>query len=147
MAKSKTEMVAERKVEVQKSIDAAVKEILTIKAEYEALSEKLKNLKVEAEAKFFQLPASVKERLEGEEYFMEKVPVLTKKEYNTKELKTLLMAANVDPKEIIQRKVIAIVDEKALKNLVKNDVISQAMVNKTISGNQSYRTNYGHIEK
>jgi hypothetical protein len=144
---TKTEMVAARKVEVAKSIDAAVKEVLALKAQYDEMEAQLKELKVETEAKFFQLPASVKERLEGEEYFLEKVPVLTKKEYDTKQLKVLLEAAGVDVKSVLVRKVVTTVDEKVLKNLVKEDKISQEMVNKTISGNQSYRAYYGKIDK
>ena len=144
---TKTEMVAARKAEIAKSIDAAVKEVLALKAQYDETEKQLKQLKVETEAKFFQLPASVKERLEGEEYFLEKVPVLTKKEYDTKQLKVLLEAAGVDVKSVLVRKVVTTVDEKALKNLVKEDKISQAMVNKTIFGNQSYRAYYGKIDK
>jgi hypothetical protein len=140
-------MVIARKAEVAKSIDAAVKEVLALKAQYDEMEKQLKELKVETEAKFFQLPASVKERLEGEEYFLEKVPVLTKKEYDTKQLKVLLEAAGVDVKSVLVRKVVTTVDEKVLKNLVKEDKISQEMVNKTISGNQSYRAYYGKIDK
>jgi hypothetical protein len=144
---TKTEMVIARKAEVAKSIDAAVKEVLALKAQYDEMEKQLKELKVETEAKFFQLPASVKERLEGEEYFLEKVPVLTKKEYDTKQLKVLLEAAGVDIKSVLTRKMVTTVDEKALKNLVKEEKITQEMVNKTISGNQSYRAYYGKIDK
>jgi len=144
---TKTEMVIARKAEVAKSIDAAVKEVLALKAQYDEMEKQLKELKVETEAKFFQLPASVKERLEGEEYFLEKVPVLTKKEYDTKQLKVLLEAAGVDVKSVMTRKMVTMVDEKALKNLVKEEKITQEMVNKTISGNQSYRAYYGKIDK
>jgi len=144
---TKTEMVIARKAEVAKSIDAAVKEVLALKAQYDEMEKQLKELKVETEAKFFQLPASVKERLEGEEYFLEKVPVLTKKEYDTKQLKVLLEAAGVDVKSVMTRKIVTIVDEKALKNLIKEEKITQEMVNKTISGNQSYRAYYGKIDK
>jgi hypothetical protein len=144
---TKTEMVIARKAEVAKSIDAAVKEVLALKAQYDEMEKQLKELKVETEAKFFQLPASVKERLEGEEYFLEKVPVLTKKEYDTKQLKVLLEAAGVDVKSVLTRKMVTTVDEKALKNLVKEEKITQEMVNKTISGNQSYRAYYGKIDK
>jgi hypothetical protein len=144
---TKTEMVIARKAEVAKSIDAAVKEVLALKAQYDEMEKQLKELKVETEAKFFQLPASVKERLEGEEYFLEKVPVLTKKEYDTKQLKVLLEAAGVDVKSVLVRKMVTTVDEKALKNLVKEEKITQEMINKTISGNQSYRAYYGKIDK
>lgn len=144
---TKTEMVIARKAEVAKSIDAAVKEVLALKAQYDEMEKQLKELKVETEAKFFQLPASVKERLEGEEYFLEKVPVLTKKEYDTKQLKVLLEAAGVDVKSVLVRKMVTKVDEKALKNLIKEEKITQEMVDKTISGNQSYRAYYGKIDK
>jgi len=144
---TKTEMVIARKAEVAKSIDAAVKEVLALKAQYDEMEKQLKELKVETEAKFFQLPASVKERLEGEEYFLEKVPVLTKKEYDTKQLKMLLEAAGVDVKSVLARKMVTTVNEKALKNLIKEEKITQEMVDKTISGNQSYRAYYGKIDK
>jgi len=144
---TKTEMVIARKAEVAKSIDAAVKEVLALKAQYDEMEKQLKELKVETEAKFFKLPVSVKERLEGEEYFLEKVPVLTKKEYDTKQLKVLLEAAGVDVKSVLTRKMVTIVDEKALKNLVKEEKITQEMINKTMHGNQSYRAYYGKIDK
>jgi hypothetical protein len=144
---TKTEMVIARKAEVAKSIDAAVKEVLALKAQYDEMEKQLKELKVETEAKFFQLPASVKERLEGEEYFLEKVPVLTKKEYDTKQLKVLLEAAGVDVKSVLTRKMVTTVNEKELKNLIKDEKITQEMVDKTISGNQSYRAYYGKIDK
>ena len=144
---TKTEMVIARKNEIVKSIDAAVKEVLELKAKYDETEKLLKQLKIETEARFFQLPASVKERLEGEEYFLEKVPVLTKKEYDTKQLKVLLEAAGVDVKSVLVRKMVTKVDEKALKNLIKEEKITQEMVDKTISGNQSYRAYYGKIDK
>jgi hypothetical protein len=129
------------------NVDALVEEIVEIQNQYSKLEEKLKEMKAEAEAKLFKMPSSVRERLEGDKYFMEKIPVLTQKTYDVKQLKVLLEAAGVDYKEILKRTVVTKVDERKLKNLIKDDVISQTMVNKVISGNQSCRTIYGVIDK
>ena len=128
-----------------KDIDTRIADIMKLDAEVKAMQEKLKAMKIEFAGEYFVEENAVEEIITGAEYEMKKVPVLTKKTYDTSALKVLLEAAGVNVKEVITRKMVTTVDEKALSKLVKSGTVAEAMVSKTISGNMNYKMVPSHL--
>jgi len=144
---TKTELVLARKAEMNKEIDATIKEIVEINNRKAELEKELKELKIAAESKYFNLPIDVKERIEGDEYYMLKIPCMRDKEFKMPELKVLLKSAGIDESEVITKEVIEVVDKNKLKELVKEEKLTQEMIDKTIKGTKYYRSEYGVIDK
>jgi hypothetical protein len=144
---TKTEMVLARKAEMNKEVDATIKEIVEINNRKKELEKELRELKIAAEAKYFSLPVDVKERIEGNDYYMLKIPCMRDKEFKMPELKVLLESAGINENEVIEKQVIEVVNENKLKELVKEEKLTQEMINKTIKGTKYYRSEYGTIDK
>jgi hypothetical protein len=144
---TKTELVLARKAEMNKAIDATIKEIVEINNRKAELEKELKELKIAAETKYFNLPIDVKERIEGDEYYMLKIPCMRDKEFKMPELKVLLKSAGINESEVITKEVIEVVDKNKLKELVKEEKLTQEMIDKTIKGTKYYRAEYGVIDK
>jgi hypothetical protein len=69
------------------------------------------------------------------------------KEFKMPELKVLLKSAGIDENEVITKEVIEVVDKNKLKELVKEEKLTQEMIDKTIKGTKYYRSEYGVINK
>ena len=128
-----------------KDIDTRIADIIKLDSEIKEMQEKLKAMKIEFAGEYFVEENGVAETITGVDYEMDKIPHLTKKEYDTKALAVLVEAAGENVKDVIARKMVVSVNEKALEKLVKSGKISKAMVDKTISGNMNYRMVPKHL--
>ena len=135
---------AQKIQDVKADIDARIKMMMELKAQIDAMNEQYKKAQVEFEATYYTLPNSEAEIVDGNEYMATKTPVLTKKEYDIKALQIVLNNSDVDASEIISRKMVYNIDEKALKSAIKSGKVAQNLVDQTIHGNQSYRTKMEH---
>ena len=133
-------MQVQKVQDIKADIDARIKMMMELKAQIDAMNEQYKSAQVEFEATYYQLPNDQAEVVEGNEYMATKTPVLTKQEYDVKALQIVLNNSDADASEIISRKVVYVVDKKALKSAIKSGKVAQNLVDQTIHGNQSYRT-------
>lgn len=130
-------------IEVMASFDKKVKDYISLNEQLKEMKKEIETEKAQLE-KLYRKPNDIEERLEGIETFMEKVTIRKEKTYDLKGLRVLLKALGINKDDVISRKWEFVVDEAALKSLVKKDVIPQEAIDKLISyGTTTFRSKFG----
>jgi hypothetical protein len=141
----KYERIAKEAEIAKATLDTDIIEYIKLTKEYTSILEKAEALKKKIEANY-TLPASQPETLYGNEYCAQKTPMRIHKEIDMKQLAVLLDAAGVDKKTVIITKMVKTVNEKAIKQIIKDNIIPQEAIDKLHSCDYTFRSKFCEIQ-
>lgn len=128
-------------------LDSQIESFIKLNNEAKAFSARAAKLKAAIEARY-TLNADQEEMLSGNDFYAKKVPVLVNRVWMLDELRAALATAGLKPRQIsaiISRVVSFNVDEKALKQLIKDNVVGKDIFNLQ-TGDRTFKSMFGRIE-
>lgn len=131
---------------VKAKLDVAIGTYIELNDNILELKKRADALKVNIESSY-TLTADQKEILQGDTFYAQKVPVLTNKKWNIEGLRSVLTAGGAKGiTKIIKRKVDYDVDEKAIKKLIKDNVVTEQNVYANQTGDSTFKSKFGRVE-